>query len=387
MVLGAAARARCAASAAGDFLTVHILHIYKDYFPVLGGIENHIRVLAEAQAAAGHQVTALVCDPGVRTRVIALDGVRVVKAGRLRTVASMPISFSQPWLALRQRADVIHVHSPYPLGELSGWLLGRGTAFVITHHSDVVRQQGWLRLYAPLLRRVLRRADCIIATSPRYIETSPWLRPVADRCTVVPLGVDVGRFAPPPQPFIGPPTLLFAGRLRYYKGLDALLRALPALPDVTLKVVGDGPQRAAWMALAQELGIAGRVRWIGEASDDALPMHYRQAHLFVLPANARAEAFGTVLLEAMASGLPCVTTEVGTGTSWVVQEGVTGRVVPPNDPPALAAAIGELLANDELRSRMGRAGRERVLAEFDQAKMVERVMGVYMGVHKEVAGS
>ena len=362
---------------------MNILHIYKDYFPVLGGIENHIRVLAEAQAAAGHRVAVLVCDPGPQTRVVEMAGVRVIKAGRLKTVASMPISFSQPWLVGRQAADVIHVHSPYPLGEVSAALFGRGAKLVITHHSDVVRQQGWLRLYGPLLRLILRRADRIIATSPRYIETSPWLRPVADRCTVVPLGVDVRRFAPPPQPFRGPATLLFAGKLRYYKGVDTLLRALADLPVAHLKVVGDGPMRQPWTALAHELGIADRVHFLGEVADEMLPALYHQAHIFILPANARAEAFGTVLLEAMASGLPCVTTEVGTGTSWVVQDGVTGRVVPPQDPTALAAALRALLADDELRDRMGRAGRQRVLAEFDQAKMVERVMRVYEEVKRE----
>ncbi|MCX7670990.1 MAG: glycosyltransferase [Anaerolineae bacterium] len=356
---------------------MNILHIYKDYFPVLGGIENHIRVLAEAQAAAGHRVTVLACDPGPRTHVTELAGVRVIKAGRLRTVASMPISLSQPWLMARQRADVIHVHSPYPLGEVSAALLRRGAALVITHHSDVVRQQGWLRLYAPLLRLILRRADRIIATSPRYIETSSWLQPVSERCTVVPLGVDVDRFAPPPQPFAGPPTLLFAGKLRYYKGLDTLLRALVGLPGVHLNVVGDGPMRRPWAALAQELGIADRVHFLGEIEDAALPAQYQRAHIFVLPANARAEAFGTVLLEAMAAGLPCVTTEVGTGTSWVVQDGVTGRVVPPQDPDALASVLRDLLADVERRNRMGRAGRARVLAEFAQTKMVERVLAIY----------
>ncbi len=294
----------------------------------------------------------------------------------------MPISFSQPWLLARQRADVIHVHSPYPLGEVSVALFRRDSRLVITHHSDVVRQQGWLRLYGPFLRLILRRADRIIATSPRYIETSSWLRPVRDRCTIVPLGVDVHRFAPPPQPFVGPPTLLFAGKLRYYKGLDTLLHALVGLPDVHLNVVGDGPMRGSWMALAHELGIANRVHFGGEVAEESLPAQYHQAHIFVLPANARAEAFGTVLLEAMASGLPCVTTEVGTGTSWVVQDGVTGRVVPPQDPAALANALRVLFADADLRERMGRAGRARVLAEFDQAKMVERVLGVY----EEVAG-
>ncbi len=368
---------------------MNILHIYKDYHPILGGIENHIKVLAEAQAAAGHRVTVLVCDPGPRTRVEKLEGVRVIKAGRITTAASMPLSLSQPLALARLHPDIAHVHSPYPLGEVANWLLGRAHATVITHHSDVVRQRGWLRLYGPLLRRALAAANRIIATSPRYIETSPWLSPLRDKCVVVPLGVDIHRFTPstnqptnqltnqPTNQLTNQPTLLFTGRLRYYKGLDTLLHALVGLPPVQLVVVGDGPMRDPWEALALELGVADRVRFLGEVDDAELPALYRQAHLFVLPANARAEAFGSVLLEAMASGLPCITTEVGSGTSWVVQDGVTGLVVPPRDPQALAEAIRSLLDNPELRTAMGRAGRARVAADFTQERMIARVQAVY----------
>lgn len=356
---------------------MNILHIYKDYHPVLGGIENHIKVLAEAQAAAGHQVIVLVCDPGLRTCVETLNGVRIIKAGRLTTVASMPLSLSQPVALARLRPDVAHIHSPYPLGELANWLLGRSRATIITHHSDVVRQKEWLRFYGPLLRRVIRASDRIIATSPRYVETSPWLRPVREKCVVVPLGVDHHRFDTPPSEFSGPPTLLFAGRLRYYKGLDTLLRALTSLPDAHLDIVGDGLMRHPWETLAAELGIAGRVHFLGEIDDANLPACYHHAHIFVLPANARAEAFGTVLLEAMASGLPCITTELGTGTSWVVQDSVTGLVVPPRDPQALAEAIRSLLEDPQRRAEMGRAARARVEAEFTLERMIARVQSVY----------
>jgi glycosyltransferase involved in cell wall biosynthesis len=359
---------------------MRILHIYKDFFPVLGGIENTMRVLAESQVAAGHEVTVLVCNRGFRSQGLVMNGVKVLKPGRLTTLASMPLSLRQLMLLSYEKHDVIHVHSPYPLGELGAWLLKRPTPYVITYHSDVVRQQRWLQLYGPLLRRVLQRATRIMPTSPRYIETSPWLAPVENRCTVVPLGVDPVRFSPPPVAFAGSPTLLFVGRLRYYKGLDTLLRALARLPGVRLTVVGSGPMEAEWRYLAESLGVSNRVVFLGEISDERLPSIYHQTHLFVLPANARAEAFGMVLLEAMASGLPCITTEVGTGTSWVVQDGVTGRVVPPRDPEALAGAIQSLLADSAQLHEMGRAARARVEAEFSLKRMSDRVMAVYEAV-------
>jgi len=128
------------------------------------------------------------------------------------------------------------------------------------------------------------------------------------------------------------------------------------------------------------LGIADHVHFLGEVDDTDLPALYHQAHLFVLPANARAEAFGTVLLEALASALPCITTEVGTGTSWVVQDGITGLVVPSLAPQALAEAIRRLLDDHQRRAAMGRAARARVEAEFTLEQMVARVQAVYEGV-------
>jgi rhamnosyl/mannosyltransferase len=360
---------------------MRIVHVYKDYYPVLGGIENHVKTLAEAQASLGHDVTALVCNPSFRTRVLEMNGVRVYKAGRLTTLASMPISVRQPLALLRMRPDVLHVQSPYPLGEMSAWLLKRRAPLVISYQSDIVRQHRWLQLYGPLLQRVLSHADRILVNSPRYLETSPWLQPVKAHCKVVPLSVDHQRFHPPAMPYAGPPVLLFVGRLRYYKGLDTLLRALPELPpEVTVRVVGTGEMREPWERLAGELGISERVHFAGDVSDADLPSEYQQASLFVLPANARSEAFGIVLLEAMASGLPCITTDVGTGTSWVVQDGVTGRVVPTEDPQALRGAIADLLSDAEQRQHFGRAARARVEAEFTQDALVSRVMRVYAAV-------
>jgi rhamnosyl/mannosyltransferase len=228
---------------------------------------------------------------------------------------------------------------------------------------------------------VLRGAAQVLATSPNYAASSPNLRAVAEHVTVVPLGVDAARFEPAAEP--GPPTVLFVGQLRHYKGVDDLLRALAqTAPEVRLLVAGDGPLRAEWEALAASLGLGERVRFLGRVDDAALPGLYRSAGLFALPANSRAEAFGTVLLEAMAAGLPCITTEVGSGTSYVVQDGVTGLVVAPRAPAALAHALSRLAADPALRARLGAAGRARVLAEFTQIQMVRRVAALYNGLIK-----
>ncbi|MBC7225244.1 MAG: glycosyltransferase [Anaerolineae bacterium] len=362
---------------------MRILHVYKDYDPVLGGIENHIRLLAEGQTARGHKVAVLVTSLTTRTTVEDRGGVRVIKAGRALTLSSTPISLSLPVYLARLRPDITHLHFPYPLGEVAHLLFGRGRPTVITYHSDVVRQQGWLRFYRPFLRRILRRADRIIATSPHYVATSPYLRDVADRCRVIPLGIEVARFAQADPEAVralrdrfGAPLLLFVGRLRYYKGLPHLLRALQGLPEARLVVVGDGPMRSAWEAEALALNLAGRVHFVGEVGQDELPAYYHACDLFVLPADQRSEAFGAVLLEAMASGRPVISTELGTGTSWVNRHGETGWVVPPADSEALRQAIQRLLEDEPLRQRLGEEAR-RWAQEFDVQALVDRVLALY----------
>lgn len=361
-----------------------ILHIYKDYFPVLGGMENHIRWLAEAQTAAGHDVTVLVTHPQRRTTDDVENGVRVIRAARLVTVASTPLSLALPRLLTAQRPDIAHLHFPYPPGEVSQWLLGRARRTVLTYHSDVVRQKGLLRVYGPLMRRMLRSVDRIIATSPQYVESSPYLRPLRDKITVIPLGIDVQRFANPDPEQVaairqryGLPLLLFVGRLRYYKGVQYLLDALPAVPAARLLVAGTGPMAQSWQTQAQALGLSDRVFFLGDVADADLPVYYAAATLFVLPACERSEAFGVVQVEALASGTPIVSTELGTGTSYVNQDGVTGRVVPAGDAAALAGALRGLLADAALLPAMGAAARARALAEFSLPVMVTRVENLY----------
>jgi rhamnosyl/mannosyltransferase len=132
--------------------------------------------------------------------------------------------------------------------------------------------------------------------------------------------------------------------------------------------------------MSQALGLTDQVQFLGELDDADLPRLYASADIFVLPANARSEAFGMVLLEAMAAGLPCITTEINTGTSFVVQDGLSGLVVPPQRPDKLAQAIQSLLADPNLRQRMGQAGQARVRQEFTPEQMVSRVTAVYQSV-------
>ena len=375
---------------------MNILHIYKDYYPVLGGIENHVRVLAEAGVARGHSVTVLVTSRDRRTRREVMNGVKLIKTSRWVNISSAPISPAM-FLAARElgrTADIIHLHFPYPPGEMARLFSGSRAKTIITYHSDIVRQKVLRTVYQPFLWRILRQANRIIATSGRYLDTSPYLSRFKSKCSIVPLGADVAQYAQvEPQRVAalrsslqryGTPSgeasqfiLLSVGRLRYYKGLDDLIRAMPQIPHARYVIVGDGPMVSEWKQLALSVGVADHVLFAGEVNDAELPYFYSACDLFVLPANARAEAFGTVIVEALAAGKPVISTEVGTGTSWVNVNGETGLVVPAHDPPALAAAINQLLSDDQQREQMGRAAQARANAEFTAERMIDRVFAEY----------
>lgn len=382
---------------------MHILQIYKDYDPVFGGIENHVRDLSELLAVRGHRVTVLVTSLEKKTHIeYPAPNLTVVKAARLVHAASTPISPAMLSFARNLRPNIVHLHFPYPPGDLVARAVAGTPPLVVTYHSDIVRQKNLLRVYQPLLEATLRRASRIIATSSPYIESSPWLSRYAEKCVVVPLGIDVERWSDGGQSAKrkaqserairslqrttnnGQRTtdngqILFVGRLRYYKGLHVLLNAIPHV-HATLLVAGSGPERERLEAQATTLGISDRVCFLGDVADAALPALYRTADLFVLPAHLRAEAFGIAQLEAMASGLPCISTELGTGTSFANQHGETGLVVPSGDPNALATAINTLMANPELRRRYGENAQRRARALFSRERMADDVERVYREV-------
>jgi rhamnosyl/mannosyltransferase len=285
----------------------------------------------------------------------------------------------------RSRADIVHMHNPFALGEYCAPWISRTTPVVLTFHCEPMHELFLPRLYRRVHRRARARADAILVTSEALARQTPALAPHAAKWRVVPIGTDMNVFSPDgPRPADAAP-LLFVGKPRTYKGLDDLLKALARIPDpaVRLDLVGDGPQIPQVRAWAREIGVEERVRFLGEVTDGNLATRYRGARLLVLPSNCRTETFGIVLIEAMACGCPCVTTEVGTGTSWVVQDGVTGRVVPPCRPDLLAAALSELLVDPERLRRMGEAGRERVARLFTRRAMIEGVERVY----RECAGA
>jgi len=374
-----------------------ILHVYKDFWPpIVGGIEKSLHWMAHGLSGR-YEVSALVCSRRLRSRERRDGPVRVIEAGEWGRFAAAPAAPLFPWFLRRESADLLHFHHPNPTGEIA-WLLARPRGrIVVTYHSDIVRQERALRFYAPWLRRFLRAADVILPTSPNYIASSPFLRPLASRCVVVPLGIPLQPYESSAQgeeaarrlrerygASPAAPLLLFAGQFREYKGLTFLIEALARLSAAGARLraalAGDGPMRPAIESQARAAGLADRVFFPGRVDDAALIAHYRACDVFVLPSHRRSEAFGLVQVEAMACGKPVISCALDTGVPFVNRDGETGLIVPPADASALAEAIEKLLAGEDLRRRLGEAGRRRAREEFSVERMLGRVSEVYAEV-------
>lgn len=386
---------------------MRITHVNKYYWPPhLGGVETHLHDIASGVAArAGYEVRAIVANEAHETVDETVDGVEVTRLGRMAALSNTPIVPSMP-RAIRAEAvrpdpaDLLHMHFPYPWGEVS-WLRatrsgrpGAGLPTVVMYHSDIVRQRKTLAIYRPLLERFLDSVDVIIASSPNMVEHSPFLAPRAQKCRVVPFGIHVERFADTSQLAARAaklrashtrPIVLFVGRLIYYKGADVLVRAM-ANVDADLVMIGRGPLEGELRELAVAYGVADRITWVPPVNDEELAAWYHAADVFALPSVARSEAFGLVQLEAHASGTPVVTTTLTTGVPFVNAHGVTGFNVPVGDVGALASALQRLVGDSELRAQLGAQARERAQRDFNVDRMVDDTLRVYeeaLTLHRE----
>jgi len=362
---------------------LRVLGVGKFYPPeYYGGLESAVVALHAELVRRGVAVTCVVSAVRGAGGVSEVDGVRVVRARTLGTFLSQPIAPGLPGLVRREAGDVVHLHHPNPLGDLAV-LSDRVRPLVVTQHSDVVRQRAFWPLYGPLVRRAFARAQRIVVASEQYVTASRELAGFEQKVRVIPYGIDGSRFGARPETAArarelreawgagNRPVVLAVGRLVGYKGLDVLLEAVRGL-DAVAVLVGSGPlERALRSLAAQNVVFAGRV-------DDALlPAFYHACDVFCLPSVTIAEAFGVVLLEAMASGKPLVTTALPTGVSAVNRQGLTGLVVPPGDAAALREALRSLLEDAPQRSAMGRRAREIFEREYSSALMGERYLTVY----------
>ncbi|KAF4411034.1 MULTISPECIES: glycosyltransferase [Streptomyces] len=394
-----------------DGLAVALVSEHASPLAVLGGVDAggqnvHVAHLAGALADRGHRVTVYTRrdDPGLPERVPLRPGVEVchVPAGPARELPKDELLPHMPafgrFLARAWELDPPDLaHSHFWMSGLASLQAARETGLPLAHTYHALgtvkrRHQGDADT-SPAARVLLETevgegCDRIIATCRDEVAELAAMGVSTARTSVVPCGVDTGRFTPdgpvaPRGPL--PHRLLQIGRLVPRKGAAVSIAALAELPDAELVVAGGPPaERLAGdpevrrlRALAREAGVADRVRFTGGVPPEDVPALLRSADLVLCPADY--EPFGIVPLEAMACGTPVVASAVGGQQDTVADPG-TGRLVPPRDPAALAAAVAGLLGNPEAREACSLAGRRRVLIRYGWHRVAAATEAVYRDV-------
>jgi len=376
---------------------LRVLHFFKTYYPdSFGGIEQVIFQLCKGTARYGFTSEVLALSPHPHEAPIDFSGHLVHQAKLDFQVASTGFSWSafRKFAALARQADIIHLHYPWPFMDIVHFATRHGKPTVVTYHSDIVKQKMLLRLYRPLKNRFLGSVDRIVATSPNYLATSPVLNRYRAKVVEITYGLDKSTY-PTPAPDTmarwrlkfgeGQRFFLFVGMLRYYKGLHILLDALQDT-GYPVVIVGSGPVEAELKKHAAQLGL-NHVHFLGMLPDEDKVALLHLCYGVIFPSHLRSEAFGISLLEGAMYGKPMISSEIGTGTTFVNIGGETGLVVPPSDPAALRQAMRYLWEHPDEAAEMGKRAEARYWKLFTAEQMVRSYAELYNDVVRQHRGA
>ncbi len=344
-----------------------ILQVSPYFPPHLGGVEYHVKELADGLSRRGHQVTVASSCGKWNAGFVRIPSIDLFY---------VPVPIKRP----NFKADIYHSHVPSPL---FAFMLRDSSPHVVTYHNDVVipgnlnghnlpRSIGSAveGINRQIIRPVLDRTEIVISTTKSYAETSPVLKDYLHKIRIVPNAVDISLY---PQGIEKKSYVLYAGRLLHYKGIESLIRAMSEVQkktDIELLLVGDGYDRRRLEELARKLRV--RARFTGRLDRASFIDALAHAEVLVLPTQNRLEAFGIVLLEAMA----CETPVLAFNTPGVAEVAGEGGMIY-SSPKELADMILELHESPNLRRNLGQKGRTAVEEKYSWSGVLDLMESVY----------
>lgn len=345
------------------------------YFPPhIGGVEEHVKNLSDNLRRLGYDV-----------EVVSSCGADITVSCLKIPYSPIPINFP------KLKADLYHSHIPSPFFAIKMAEIAEKEAkpHLITYHNDVVVPNkvngysipGFLRKSVEKInefttRRLLERANVIIATTRSYAETSPLLSKFMNKVEIVPNAIDLRNFNPGIDAGNREPIVLYVGRLVAYKGVSTLIKAMAEVQkssNAKLVIVGDGEDRKGFERLVKKLEV--KAIFTGRVAKSEVAEWMQKARVLVLPSFSRLEAFGIVMLEAMA----CATPVLGANTPGVSEVALHGGLTF-NDERELVDNIKELLNNDQLATKLGKMGRKAVEEKFNWEVVSRQIERIYLKI-------
>ena len=374
-----------------------VLHISKYYFPFIGGVEQVARDCVNALKDKYEQ--KVICFNHEKgDSVDEVDGVEVVRASCFAKVASQSLSMDYEKLLKKVlnefKPDYVVFHYPNPFvgSILTKYFKKKAFKLILWWHLDIVKQKFLKLFFEGQNKKLLKYADKIVATSPNYVEGSPYLSINKEKCVVIPCCFNIDRMAyndsnieaslELKKKYEGK-TILFAfGRHVPYKGLTYLIQASKLLDD-SYKVLigGKGPLTEE---LENEAKGDSKVEFLGKISDDDLKNYFLASDIFCFPSITRNEAFGIGLAEAMYYGKPAVTFTIPcSGVNWVSIHNETGLECENGNVQSYADAIKKLAGDKALREKLGAAAKERSIEHFTYEKFKENTIQLFDSLEEE----
>ncbi len=367
-----------------------VLHITKYHYPYVGGTEQVCKDVIDSLSNLNMvqkvicfnedaQDGNVICHRGETVHDI-VDGIEVIRCGCIAKIASQSISLTYKRELKKVftdlKPDIVVLHYPNPF--VAYFLLplinkNKNIKFVLYWHLDITKQKLLGKLFHGQTLALLKRADKIIATSPNYIDGSPYLSKFKDKCSVIPNCIRTERLeidentrakAEKIRDKYKDKIICFGiGRHVPYKGFTYLIKASKYLDDnFEILIGGKGPLTES---LKEEAVNDNKIEFCGRISDEDLPAYYLACDIFCFPSITKNEAFGIALAEGMYYGKPAVTFTIpGSGVNYVNLENVTGIECPNGDVEAYAKAIKKLANDKKIAEEYGKNAKKRVIENF-----------------------
>lgn len=367
-----------------------IVQLTPYFYPHLGGVESHVLELSKHLIKRGHDVAVVTTRlEGTKERE-KVEGVPTIRVEPMTIQYSTPVVPKVRKVLLDLDYDILHGHSPPPLMSFFGVRSAykKDVPFILTYHCDLELPNIFGPLMVQLYERTIgtytvSKSDRIVTTTTTYGATSRavW----HEEADIIPNAVDAQRFHPDnsgeevrKKHDLGDDNVvLYVGRIVYHKGLEYFVRSAKYLGDDTKHIlVGDGDFMPELKKIAKRENIEDKVIFAGRIPNKELPKYYAATDVFVLPSVSRLEAFGIVTMEAMASGVPVVVSDIP-GVREVITEGRHGMLAEPMNSKDLAGKIRTILENPDMAERMGKLGRQRIEDKFTWQTVAQNIEEVY----------
>lgn len=372
---------------------MRVLQIGK-FYPVIGGVEKVMYDIVLGISKRNDVDCDMLCASMNRQPdIVSVDkNARIICTSTwIKLFATMvsPAMITQLW-EIKNEYDIIHIHHPDPMAALTLRLSGYKGNVVLHWHSDILKQKFTLKLFYPLQKWLIGRADVIVGTSPLYLQHSPFLQSLSLKKLCIPIGID------PVIPneeevkllkrkYSGKKIVFSLGRLVEYKGYRFLIEAAKYLPDDYIILIGgNGPLKQDLQGFIETNYLCDKVELLGRIDDIDLPNYYGVSDVYVLSSIWKTEAFGIVQIEAMSCGKPVIATKIpGSGVPWVNEDGVSGINVEPENAEEIAKAIISILSDKDCYSRFACAAKRRYETLFRKELMINKCVELYKNLIRE----